>query len=70
MYIAFMRINTNKIVKEKQRLGLSYAKLAKICKPPFKSAQACYTAVHDGCSLRNIERLAKALDFEPKDLIL
>lgn len=68
--MVFMRINTQKIIKEKQRLRLSYAKLAKTCKPPFKSAQACHAAVYNGCSLRNIERIAKALNFDPRDLIL
>lgn len=64
-----MRINTKKIEKEMERLGLNHKTLGEKFKPP-RSRQSVWFLIHRSKTFRPIVELAKALDLDPKDLII
>uniref|UniRef100_A0A6H2A0Z7 Uncharacterized protein n=1 Tax=viral metagenome TaxID=1070528 RepID=A0A6H2A0Z7_9ZZZZ len=64
-----MKINTQKILKEIGRLDLSLDELGKRIDPPM-SKWALWYLIHNGKTLNRIERIAKALELDPKDLII
>ena len=64
-----MKINTKKIIDELERTGTSLAELGMKMEPPA-SKWAVWHTIHHGKNLRSIERIARALNFDAKDLIL
>jgi len=64
-----MKINTEKIKKEVERLGITLTALGEMMEPPASLATLSYL-IHHGKNFSSIERVAKALHLDPKDLIL
>ena len=64
-----MKINTKKIIDELERTGTSLAELGMKMDPPA-SKWAVWHTIHNAKSFRPIEIIAKALNFDAKDLIL
>jgi len=64
-----MKINTKKIQREMKRLGLTLETLGDRFKPPL-DRRAVWYIVHRASSLARIEAIAKALELDPKDLII
>jgi len=64
-----MRINTKKIKAEMARMDLTLEGLAARIKPPPTRQGVCYM-IHSGKNLRTIEKIARALGMDPKDLII
>jgi len=63
-----MKINTQKIKKEMARTGLSLEGLASRISP-VPSRQGVWYMIHRAKGLHTIEKIAKALDMDAKDLI-
>jgi len=70
LYIVSMEINKYKIEKELQRLGWTKYRLAKEMgvSPPF-IYMIFRDGSKDGRSFQTVEKLARALNLDPKDLI-
>ena len=64
-----MRINTKKIKAEMARMDLTLGELAARIKPP-PTRQGAWYMIYQAQSLRTIEKLARALGIDPKDLII
>ena len=64
-----MKINTKKIEAEMLRIGLSMEDLGRKLAPP-RTRPAAWHVVHNGRTLAVIEQVAKALELDPKDLII
>lgn len=64
-----MKINTEKIIAELQRTGMSLVELGEKMDPPGSKWAAWYI-IHHGKTFRAIERIAKPMNFDAKDLIL
>ncbi|MBU0958561.1 MAG: helix-turn-helix transcriptional regulator [Nanoarchaeota archaeon] len=65
-----MNLNIPKIEKEINRLGLTHTSLAKLMN---KSRTTVVTLLHKkkgGFTLKTVENFARALELDPKDLIL
>lgn len=62
-----LKLKTNKVRNEMRRLGLSERALAEMIKPKTSKQLVNYW-LKTG-SLAGVDRIAKALDLEPKDLI-
>jgi len=64
-----MRVHIQKIEKEMERLGWSVAKLAEMS---GLSRQTIYDRLQNenGGNIQTIEKIAKALDVDPKDLLI
>ena len=62
-----LRLKTDKIRNEMQRLGLNERDLAKMIKP--KTSQQLLNYWLRSGSLAGVHKIAKALGVEPKDLI-
>ena len=64
-----MKINTQKILAEVNRLGITLTDVGARMKPPATKAALSYL-IHNGKNFSSIERIAKALNLDPKDLII
>ena len=64
-----MKINTQKINKEMERLGITHEKLGELLDPP-RTRQAATYVIENGKTFSVIEQIAKVLDLDPKDLII
>ena len=62
-----LRLKTDKVRNEMKRLGLSERALAELMKPKTSKQLVNYWLKIG--SLAGVERIARALDLEPKDLI-
>jgi len=61
-----MKINTLKIRREMQRLEITYGKLG------FRmgmSRQAAWSLIRNAEQMRSVEKIARALDMDAKDLL-
>jgi len=69
--LGIMRLNIKKIQKEMKRRGWGYADLAKRLRV---SRQAVWQNLHPpkrhNFNLKTIEKIAKALELDPKDLLV
>jgi hypothetical protein len=63
-----MQINTAKIKAEMDRLGLTYRDIGNRMRPRLGS-QAVWYLVHHACNLNSIDKIARALDMNGRDLI-
>ena len=61
-----MELNSEKIIKEANRLGWSMSELAR--RSGMKSRQLAHYLL-DKKSIKGAERFARALDLDPKDLL-
>ena len=64
-----MKINSEKIMNELQRIGMSLAELGSQMDPPA-SKWAVWYLIHNGKNFNSVERIAKTLNFDAKDLII
>ena len=65
-----MKLNKGKIKKELARLGWSYYRLGEEMKVKRQWVYQLMDPKYNGVTLKTIEKLANALDFDPKDLII
>ena len=65
-----MKLNKDKINKELARLGWSYYRLGEEMRVKRQWVYQLMAPKYDGVTLKTIEKLANALDFDPKDLII
>ncbi len=65
-----MKLNKGKINKELARLGWSYYRLGEEMKVKRQWVYQLMDPKYNGVTLKTIEKLANALDFDPKDLII
>ena len=65
-----MKLNKDKINKELARLGWSYYRLGEEMKVKRQWVYQLMDPKYNGVTLKTIEKLADALDFDPKDLII
>jgi len=63
-----MKINTKKIQKEMDRVGLSLSQLGKRF-TPTKTRQGTWYVIHHAKKITVIEEIAEALDLNPRDLL-
>jgi len=64
-----MRFNTEKYQKELDRIGLSYADLAERIGIKRQTIYQCFK-YPESMTFKTITKLAKALDMDPKDLLI
>ena len=64
-----MEINTKKITSEMKRLNITTEMLGQMLKPP-RTRQAGAYVIENGKTFSVIEQIAKALNLDPKDLII
>lgn len=64
-----MELNKTKIDKELKRLGWSKYKLAELMGVKPQWVYQLFKPTYDGVTLKTVEKIAIALDFDPKDLI-
>ena len=65
--MCIMQIKTDKIIREMKRLGISYTELAKML--GGISRQGAWHLVHNAKHLKSIEKIAKSLGIDGRDLI-
>jgi len=64
-----MKINTPKIQKEMKRLKITLTQLGQQFNPP-KSKQSTWYVIHCAKNVELINKIADALELDPKDLLL
>jgi len=64
-----MKINTKKIQKEMKRVGMTLEVLGNLLDPKTDRKGAWYL-VHHAKEIRSVNRIARALDVDAKDLLL
>jgi len=64
-----MRLHTEKIEKELARLGMSKYQLGKKMGVNRQWIYQVLSRKYKGTTLKTVDKIAKALDFDPKDLI-
>ena len=68
--VAIMELNKDKINKELKRLGWSKYKLGEKMGVNRQWIYQLMDRKYNGVTLKTIDKIAKALDFDPKDLIV
>lgn len=64
-----MKIHTDKIKYEMERLGIGHEELGQMMVPPRGRTTVIYL-IQEGRTFAVIEQIAKALRLDPKDLII
>ncbi len=69
IYYKIMKVNIIKIHKEMMRRGLTLTTLGQIFNPS-RSKQATWYVIHYTKKIETINKIAEALELDPKDLLL